>query len=165
MSMAKPLGQELEHEAAVTRKCLERVPTDKFGWKPHPKSMSLGQLASHITEIAGWAADTLEKDGLNFNMSEYKPYAAKDSAALLKQFDEQIGKAKTALGKASDDRLMAKWKLTMDGNEMINMPRVAVMRSFVLSHMIHHRGQLSVYLRENNIPVPAIYGPSADEKA
>ena len=163
MNLAQNFLQELTHEAAVSRKLLERSPTEKFGWKPHEKSMSFGRLASHLAEIPGWTIMVIDKDLFEIT-GDMKPFEAKSTDEVVRLFDDQLAQAKNLLGKTNDTHLAKQWKMTANGNTMVDMPRAAVIRSWVLNHMIHHRGQLSVYLRENNIPVPAIYGPSADER-
>jgi len=154
---------ELEHEAGVARTVLERVPEDKFDWKPHEKSMSFGRLASHVAEMFGWTPPTLEHPELDFSKMDYKPFEPKTNAELLEFFDKNVAEAVEALRITTDEQFMENW--TMRNGEQIyfTMPKVAVMRSFVMNHIVHHRGQLSVYLRLNDIPVPALYGPSADE--
>jgi uncharacterized damage-inducible protein DinB len=164
MSLNESLLPELRHEASITRKAIERVPAEKFAWKPHEKSMTFGRLASHIAEIPGWTAMTLSSPELNLDTAGMKAYEATSADDMLKTFDDGVGSAIKALEKASDQQLMENWKMIMGGQAVINMPKLAVLRVWVLNHMIHHRGQLSVYLRENNIPVPSIYGPSADEQ-
>ncbi|MBV9216892.1 MAG: DinB family protein [Acidobacteria bacterium] len=154
---------ELDNEAKVTRSCLERVPADKFDWKPHEKSMTMGRLASHVAEMFGWADATINQDVLDFATMEYTPFEPKTTDDLLAFFDDHIAKAKTTLAGASDETFMKDWTMRNGDQVYFTMPKVAVMRSFVMNHIIHHRGQLSVYLRLNDIPVPALYGPSADE--
>ena len=154
---------ELDNEAKVTRSVLERVPADKFDWKPHDKSMTFGRLASHVAEMFGWTGSTLTSDSLDFATMEYTPFEPKSTEELLAFFDEHIAKAKATLGETSDETFMTNWTMRNGEQEYFTMPKVAVMRSFVMNHIIHHRGQLSVYLRLNDIPVPSIYGPSADE--
>ncbi len=154
---------ELENEAKTTRACLERVPMDKYDWKPHEKSMSFGRLAVHCAEMFGWTKETLTQDVLDFATADMTPFEPKTTEELLAFFDDHIEKAKAILGDTSDETMFTNW--TMQNGEQVyfTMPKVAVMRTFVLNHIIHHRGQLSVYLRLNDIPVPSIYGPSADE--
>lgn len=154
---------ELENEAKVTRTCLERVPADKFDWKPHEKSMTFGRLASHCAEMFGWTKETLKQDVLDFANADFKPFEPKSSEELLAFFDEHIATAKRILGETPDETFMTDWTMRNGDQVYFTMPKVAVMRSFVMNHIIHHRGQLSVYLRLNEIPVPSIYGPSADE--
>ena len=154
---------ELDNEAKVTRTCLERVPADKFDWKPHEKSMTFGRLASHCAEMFGWTKETLKLDVLDFATRDTTPFEPKTSEELLAFFDEHIATAKSVLGETSDETFMTEWTMRNGEQVYVTMPKVAVMRSFVLNHIIHHRGQLTVYLRLNDIPVPSIYGPSADE--
>lgn len=154
---------ELENEAKVTRTCLERVPADKFDWKPHEKSMTFGRLATHCAEMFGWTKETLKSDVLDFAKFDFKPFEPKSSEELLAFFDEHIAVAKTILAETADETFMTDWTMRNGEQVYFTMPKVAVMRSFVMNHIVHHRGQLSVYLRLNDIPVPSIYGPSADE--
>ena len=154
---------ELENEAKVTRACLERVPADKFDWKPHEKSMTFGRLATHCAEMFGWTKETLKSDVLDFAAFDYKPFEPKSNEELLAFFDDHIAKAKAILAETSDETFMTDWTMRNGEQVYFTMPKVAVMRSFVMNHIIHHRGQLSVYLRLNGIPVPSLYGPSADE--
>ena len=156
---------ELENEAKVTRTVLERIPADKFDWKPHEKSMTFGRLASHVAEMFGWTKETLKSDVLDFSTMEYTPFEPKSTEELLAFFDEKIAGAQTVLGETSDETFMTNWTMRNGEQVYFTMPKVAVMRSFVMNHIIHHRGQLSVYLRLNDIPVPSLYGPSADEGA
>ncbi len=162
MSIAQSLIPELEQEAATTRRVLERVPGDKLDWKPHPKSMSLGQLALHVADTPGRVAEMANVDEVP--MPDFGPLPSADSAdALLGILDENVAKAKQVLAGVDDARMMGDWKVMQDGQVAMAMPRVAVFRSIMLNHWYHHRGQLSVYLRLLEVPVPSIYGPSADE--
>ncbi len=163
MPLKDPIIAELQHEAANTRKMLERVPEDKHSWKPHEKSMTLGRLASHVAELPMWVVNTVENDELDFAKGEYKPFFAETNKELLKTFDDSISKSIEALKKATDENLMGNWKLRSGDQVYFEMPRVAVIRAMVLSHLIHHRGQLSVYLRLQEVPLPSVYGPTADE--
>ena len=161
--IAQAFLNELDNEARVTRTCLERVPAEKFDWKPHEKSMTFGRLASHCTEMFGWTKETLKQDVLDFATADFKPFEPKTNEELLAFFDEHIATAKRVLGETPDETFMTDWTMRNGEQVYMTMPKVAVMRSFVMNHIIHHRGQLSVYLRLNDIPVPSIYGPSADE--
>ena len=154
---------ELDQEAATTRRVLERVPGDKLGWKPHAKSMSLGQLALHVASIPGAIAKLLLNDGLDIGNMSFEAPAAESAAELLPALEESLRTAKDVLSGLSDDKAMASWKLTRGGRELFSAPRIGVIRSIMLNHWYHHRGQLSVYLRLLDVPVPAIYGRSADE--
>ena len=161
MSISQSLLPEFDHEMATARKCIERVPEDKFGWKPHERSMAMGHLASHIAEMPAWAVSGLKQDSLD--MAGYKPWTATNQAELLATFDKNVAAAREAIASTDDATYMKNWALKAGDKELMTMPKIVVVRSFVLNHVIHHRGQLSVYLRENNVPVPSIYGPSADE--
>ncbi|CAN5532740.1 hypothetical protein BH10ACI3_BH10ACI3_18530 [soil metagenome] len=154
---------ELDNEAKVTRNCLERVPAEKFDWKPHEKSMTMGRLAVHCAEMFGWTKETCKQDVLDFATADFKPFEPASTEELLAFFDDHIAKAKIILAETSDETFMTDWTMRNGDQVYMTMPKVAVMRSFVMNHIIHHRGQLSVYLRLNDIPVPSIYGPSADE--
>lgn len=164
MPMIDAILGELEQEDVKTRKVLERIPTERFGWKPHERSMSMGQLASHVVETLGWGAVTLTEDGYDMP-AEFSPWQASSSEELLKQFESNLSSVKQAMQSYPDSRLSESWTLSGNGQVFFSLPRAAVLRSMILNHQIHHRGQLSVYLRLNDIPVPAIYGPSADEQS
>jgi uncharacterized damage-inducible protein DinB len=164
--MNQALLPEFDHEMANSRKALERVPDGKFDWKPHQKSMSLGQLAAHIASIPSWAAMTMttpELDVRPVNGPAMQQPQFKTRAELLSFFDKSVGEARTAITTASDETLMAPWSLLSAGKPIFKMPRIGVLRGMIMNHMIHHRGQLGVYLRLNDVPVPSLYGPSADE--
>lgn len=154
---------ELEYEAATTRKLLERIPESTWEFKPHEKSMPMKQLATHVAEMWGWSRIVLEEPELDFEKSPYEQYQPSSSADLVAYHDKMVEETKEALARTSDEAMMVPWSMRSGDTVYFTMPRVAVMRSVVFNHVIHHRGQLSVYLRENNIPVPAMYGPSADE--
>ncbi|MFN8059579.1 MAG: DinB family protein [Vicinamibacterales bacterium] len=162
MSIAQSLVAEMEQEAATTRRVLERVPADKLAWKPHAKSMSLGKLAMHVAGTPGMIAQMSKPAVFEMppNMSE--PVAA-TTADLLKAHDEALAGAKSIVSGYSDAELMASWTWQREGKAMMTMPRIALLRAIMLNHWYHHRGQLSVYLRLLDVPVPSIYGPSADE--
>jgi uncharacterized damage-inducible protein DinB len=157
------LFTELDQEAATTRRVLERVPSDKLGWKPHAKSMSLGQLSLHVATIPGAIAGFLMQDSLDMGGVNFEQPAAKSASELLPALDESIKAAKEVLAGLDDHKAMGTWKLTRAGKELFAAPRIGVARTIMLNHWYHHRGQLSVYLRLLDIPVPSIYGPSADE--
>lgn len=164
MSIVEALLPEYDHEMATTRKLLERVPEEKLDWKPHQKSFSLGGLATHVANLASWGEVALNQSELDLAVTAPQPPVA-SRAELLAAFDKNVATTRAALAGRSDAELMAPWSLKRDGHTIFSMPKVAVWRSFVMNHLIHHRGQLSVYLRENNVPLPSIYGPSADEAA
>ena len=148
----------------TTRKVLERVPEDKFAWKPHAKSFSLGALAAHVATLPTWGKETLDKSEIDIAGGQ-PPAAPASKAELLTAFDRHVAAARSALAGRSDAELLATWTLKRGGTTIFSMPKTAVLRSFVFSHLIHHRGQLCVYLRLLDVPVPSIYGPSADEPA
>ena len=166
MPMIDALLPEFDHEMANTRKVLERVPEDKLDWRPHPKSWTMGQLATHLVTVPGWLVETVQRDELDL-MPDGKPYEppkeAKSREELLSRFDEGLAKGRAALASCTDAAMFANWSLLSAGKTLVTMPRAAVVRGFVISHTIHHRAQLGVYLRLNDVPVPSIYGPSADE--
>jgi uncharacterized damage-inducible protein DinB len=160
--MVDALLPEFDHEMTTTRKLLERVPDDRLAWKPHDKSMSIGALATHLSNLPWWGEMTLTRP--EFDVASVGPQAeATSRAQILETFDRHVAATRAARSASSDAELMAPWALKREGHTIFSMPRASVWRSFVLSHVVHHRGQLSVYLRLLDIPVPSIYGPSADE--
>ena len=164
MNLGQMLAAELEQEAVATRKMLERVPEGIFDWRPHEKSMTLGRLATHVAEIAHWTKITVVQDELDFAKFDYKPATAANAAELVETFDKTVGEAKEVLRNCSDKEIMRSWTLRNGEQIYFTLPKMAVVRSMVLSHLIHHRGQLSVYLRLHNVPLPSVYGPTADEQ-
>ena len=162
MMTSETLLPEYDEEMASTRKVLEQVPDDKLGWAPHEKSMSLGRLAGHIAQIAEWATQILRTEHLKLDAS-YLPFIASSRDELVKKFESWRDEARAEITKASDADLGKIWKMDWSGQTIIEMPRHAVIRSMVMNHMIHHRGQLTVYLRLLGARVPGVYGPSADE--
>jgi uncharacterized damage-inducible protein DinB len=166
MSIAQSLLPEFDQEMANTRKTLERCPADKFSFKPHPKSFDMASLATHIANMLSWAADTMKKDSFDVapvGAPPYKEEPAKSTEELVAKFDKNLAAAREAIAATSDEAFMTQWSLLAGGKTLFTMPRIAVLRGMILNHMIHHRAQLTVYLRMNDIPVPALYGPSADE--
>ena len=166
MTIAASMLPEFDAEMATTRRILERVPDEKLGWKPHEKSMSMGTLAAHLGEMVSWTVPTITQTELDMNPpggAPYQPPAENSIAEILATFDASVSAARAVLAGVSDEDFVKNWSLLSGGNILMTMPRVAVIRTFALNHIIHHRGQLSVYLRLNDIPVPAMYGPSADE--
>ena len=165
MTIAQRLLPEFDQEMKNTRRSLERVPNEKWDWRPHPKSNPMGWLATHLANIPTWAKYAIELDQLDI-MPEGKPFRTapiESREKMLETFDSNVASARAAIAGATDDRLGGKWTLLANGREIFSLPRAAVLRTSVLSHIIHHRAQLGLYLRLNDIPVPAIYGPSADE--
>jgi uncharacterized damage-inducible protein DinB len=166
MDVKSMLLEEIDQELGNTRRVLERVPEDRLTWKPHAKSMSLGRLATHLAEIPGGMAKRLSSE--SFTMSapgtpRPEPLVAADRAALLEIFDASASQLKAVVGSWDEAALAAPWSLEAGGHTVFTKPRLAALRMMVLAHSIHHRGQLTVYLRENDVPLPAIYGPTADE--
>ena len=162
MAIVDALIPEFDHEMATTRKLLERVPEQKLDWKPHAKSMTLGELATHVANIVWWGEVTLDKPEYNAE-GQQREAAASNRAQLLDKFDRNVKTTRTSLAGKSDAELMAPWSLRNGKQTFFTMPKAVVWRSFVMNHLVHHRAQLSVYLRMNDVPLPAMYGPSADE--
>jgi len=152
---------ELDQEAATTRRVLESVPEASLAWKPHPKSMSLGQLALHVASTPGRISEIVTSN--SFEVPQFTQPAAKTAAELLNTLDSGVAQAKRTLGKMDDAFLQARWSLKRGEQVLFSAPRIGVIRTILLNHWYHHRGQLSVYLRLLDVPVPSIYGPSADE--
>ncbi len=167
MSISEALLPEFDHEMGNTRKMLECVPDANLGWKPHDKSMTLGRLAQHVSDIPTWVGHALEKESVDVappGAPPYQPPPVTSLAQILESFEKNIVAARAAIAGAADNHLMKPWSLLMGGHTVFTMPRAAVLRSMVMSHLIHHRAQLGVYLRLNNIPIPGMYGPSADDR-
>lgn len=148
---------------AGTRKSLERVPEGKTDWQPHPKSMTLGRLAGHLAELPTWVVETMQRDELSLD-GQYTPFISSSPKELLAMFDAKVAEARALISEATDEQLMKPWSLIVRGQKVFTMPKIAVIRGMVMNHIIHHRGQLTVYLRLNDVPVPSLYGPSADER-
>lgn len=166
MAIAQAMLPEFDYEMANTRKTLERVPDDKFDWKAHEKSFSIGSVASHLANLPGWTNVAIGMDVFDMapDGQSLKAPTLQSRQEVLDAFDKNVAAARKALESETDEHVLQTWKLLSNGHELLAMPRVAVLRSFVLNHIIHHRGQLTVYLRLNDIPVPSLYGPSADEE-
>lgn len=164
MAIKDGLLPEFDHEMALVRKVLEHVNEQQLGWAPHEKSMTLGRLATHVAEIPEWARTILNDPELNMVTGSYQPRTAATVAEMLAIFDAASAKAREFLAAKSDADLLSTWTFKQDGKELFSMPRVAAFRGWVMNHLIHHRGQLSVYLRQTGSKVPSIYGPSADER-
>lgn len=165
MPMIEPMIQEFQYEMGSTRALLERLPDAAWDWKPHDKSMTLGELASHLVESVAWTLHVMEKDVFELDTQTWKPYRAACRAELLAAFDENAQIALAAMDGAPDAHLMKPWKMVIGGETAMEMPRAAILRTFLISHMIHHRGQLTVYARLRDVALPSIYGPTADEPA
>jgi uncharacterized damage-inducible protein DinB len=165
MTIAETLLPEFDREMGSTRRLLERVPDGQFAWKPHDKSMTLGRLAEHLAELPQWLAVSIKESGIDMATPRPPGYRSPDTrAAVLAMFDRNVADARAALLGRTDAELMAPWTLRNQGHQVFTMPKAAVVRSFALNHLIHHRGQMTVYLRLQNVPLPSIYGPSADEQ-
>jgi uncharacterized damage-inducible protein DinB len=164
MAIAQALLQEFDREMATTRKMLERFPEDKVEWRPHETCMTLGRLAGHVAELAGWTSVTMNQDKLEMDPDNYQPNIVKSRAEALRQFDETVKAGREALARANDETYMKPWTFVAGGQTVFTMPKIAVLRSFVMNHMIHHRGQLAAFYRIAGVPVPSIYGPSKDEQ-
>ncbi len=147
-----------------TRKLLETVPDGKFDYKPHAKSMALGRLATHVVEMVAWVGPTLDMEVLEIP-SDYKPHIAASQAELLAMFDKNLAEVRPKIEVATDEEWQKIWTLKFGGHAVLSMPRAAVMRNVIMNHIIHHRAQLGVYLRLNDVAIPGMYGPSADEAA
>ncbi len=167
MPISAALLPEFDHEMANTRRTLERVPDTAFDWTPHEKSYSMQALVSHLANLPSWTAVTIEQDSIDMappdGSEPPRTEAVASTAQVLETFDANVTAARAIIESASDEKLMETWSLLNGGEVMFAMPKVAVLRSFIMNHMIHHRGQLTVYLRMNDAPLPALYGPSADE--
>lgn len=166
MPLAQALLPEFDHEMANTRKCLERVPEDKLDWKAHEKSWNLRGVLTHLANLPKWTVVTLQEAKFDMEPVDGEPAQEQpiDSVAhALEMFDANVQAARDAIAATGDEAMMTSWSLLKGGEEILTLPRIAVLRGFIMNHMIHHRGQLGVYLRLNDVPVPALYGPSADE--
>jgi uncharacterized damage-inducible protein DinB len=166
MTIGQSMLSEFDQEMQNTRKVLERVPDEKWNWKPHDKSGTVGWLSSHIATIPGWATMTIKTEELDYapvGGPAYTPPKIENQKDLLAVFDKESAEARAALASVSDEDLMKGWTLKAGGKEIFTMPRVACIRGVVLNHLIHHRAQLTVYYRLLGVPVPGLYGPSADE--
>ena len=166
MAIKDGLIPEFDHEMATTRRLLERVPEAELAWKPHQKSMSLGQLAGHLVNLPFWCTLTLQHNVLDLADPTLPTRTAPptSTAAVLREFDERVAEARVRLAACTDGEMLAPWTLKKGDYEIFTMPRLSAIRSFVMNHLIHHRGQLTVYLRLKDVALPPIYGPTADEQ-
>jgi uncharacterized damage-inducible protein DinB len=165
MALKDGILPEFDHEMGTTRRLLERAPEADFAWKPHDKSFSLGQLAGHIANLPTWVGYTLDNGFFDLATDDpaARPPTPASVAELVQRFDANVKAARAKIDEQTDPAFFVPWSLKSGGEEIFTMPKIAVLRSFVMNHMIHHRGQLSVYLRLRNVPLPSIYGPTADE--
>jgi uncharacterized damage-inducible protein DinB len=164
MAIKDALLPEYDHEMATTRRLLERVPDAEFDWKPHEKSMSLGQLAGHLANLPHWCSLVLDDTLFDLQTADTRPRRPASREALLQEFDQKVAAARASLIARTDAEFLTPWTLKQGTHEIFTLPRISAIRSFVMNHSIHHRGQLSVYLRLKNVPVPPMYGPTADEQ-
>lgn len=162
MTISEMLLPEFDEEMKNTRKLLERVPEDKLAYKPHEKSMALGRLASHVAELPGWSSRVMGSDVFEVQQGQ-KPFSAQSRQELLEKFDESVAEGRKAIASASDEHLAKIWSLQFGGKPVFTLPKSAVVRNMMMNHLIHHRAQLGVYLRLNEVEIPGMYGPSADE--
>ena len=162
-SHLEPLIVEMDQEAAATRRMLERVPVEKLGWKPHDKSMSLGQLALHVAGVPGSVAAMLSGEGMDVSGAKFDPPSPASAEEILSKHDESLNAAKDILAGWDEKKASAIWRLTKGDTELMAVPRLVMARTLVLNHWYHHRGQLSVYLRMLDVPLPVTYGRTADE--
>lgn len=163
MTISEALMSEFDLEMASTRRTLERVPADKADYHPHEKSMPLGRLASHVAELTGFGLTILTTPELDFSSGNYKPLSFESAEQLTKVLDEQAAKVRGALADTTEEAWQQPWKLSFEGKTIFEGTRFVAYREMFLNHVVHHRAQLGVYLRLNDVPVPGIYGPSADE--
>ena len=166
MSIGASFLPEFDHEMASTRKVLECVPDDKLDWKAHPTLNTIGWVANHLAEIVGWVEGTLTQDTWDINPQDGEPYQSPALASreeILALFDENVATARKRIESTSDEEYMKEWSLLSGGEAMMTIPKVAVIRTWVLNHTIHHRGHLCVYLRLNEVSVPGMYGPSGED--
>lgn len=162
MAKSDVLLPEFDHEMATTRTFLGRIPVEKLGWQPHPKSGTLGWLVNHIMGIPSWVPDLMTTDSVDMASFQHSaPITIRED--ILAQFDKNVAAARAAIAATADETFLKPWSLLAGGKTVFSMPRIAVLRTMVTSHIIHHRAQLGVYFRLNDVPVPQTYGPSADE--
>jgi uncharacterized damage-inducible protein DinB len=162
-TITDPMLNEFRQEVATTKRVLDRVPEEKLTWKPHVKSMTLGQLASHIASVPGSVARILQQDSFDVNRGNFVPEQPKNMQEVLTTFEHSVRDAEHCLQNMTDDQARANWHLLRGERELMSLPRAGLARSIMMNHWYHHRGQLSVYLRLLDVPLPVIYGPSADE--
>jgi uncharacterized damage-inducible protein DinB len=164
MAVAGGWLSDFDHETTVTRLLLERVPEDALEWRPHEKSFTLGGLAAHLTQIPHWGTTILDQSRYDLSGGGAPRPTAASRAEILTAFDRTVHEVRRAFQQKSDAELTAPWTLAKDGKPLLTMPRIAALRRFVIHHLVHHRGQLTVYLRLRGVPIPPLYGPTADER-
>lgn len=166
MNLKEFFLSELQQEIINTRKTLERIPAAKWNWKPHQKSWTMGELATHLANLPSWTNITIQNDSFDIappGTTPPKTKVARSLKEVLEVFDKNCMETRTTLENSSEEQLLKPWTMLHGGKTIFTMPKIAVLRSFILNHSIHHRAQLLVYFRLNDVPVPALYGPSADE--
>ena len=163
MALKDALLPEFDHEMGTTRRLLERVPDADLTWKPNEKSFSLGHLAAHLANLPTWVDIACDNAIFDVLTLDNRSRGAESNAEILQRFDANVRRARARIAEQTDSALLSPWTMTQGQHEMFTMPKAAVLRTFVMNHMIHHRGQLTVYLRLRNVPLPSIYGPTADE--
>jgi len=165
MAISDRILTEFDHEMKTTRRTLERMPEGKPDWKPHAKSMPMGRLAGHLAELVGFGTMIVQMDGMDLGQRDpnRKPLVAETRKQVLEALDQKVAEARTAIAGASDEHWMKNWKLSMGPQTFYEGPRIGALRIMMMNHLIHHRAQLGVYYRMNDVPLPATYGPSADE--
>jgi len=163
MAIRDMLLPEFDQEMANTRKMLERVPEDRFDFQPHPKSWKVNHLAGHVADLPSWAAYTMQTEILELEPNQFSPFEPITRKELLEKFDKSVSDAHETIATATDEQMNTMWTMKWEGKTVLNMPRIGVLRTVVLNHLIHHRAQLGMYLRLMNVAVPGMYGPSADE--
>ena len=163
MRIIEWLATQFDRETKITRRHLERLPDDKFDWRPHEKSYTAGELASHLVECVNWTTEIFTKPGIDIDPATYQPYKATSTEEVLEGLEQAVANGKRVLAETNEEAAMQPWSLSVKGNKFFERPRVDVLNDFTLHHLIHHRGQFSVYLRLMDVPVPGTYGPSADE--
>jgi len=163
MAIRDMLLPEFDQEMANTRKMLERIPEDRFSFQPHEKSWKVNRLAGHLVDMTGWVGGTMQVEVLEMEPGQYQPFEPTTRKAMLERFDKNVSEARAALADATDEQLGVVWTMIWGGKKVMSMPRIAVLRTVIMNHSIHHRAQLGMYLRMMNVAVPGMYGPSADE--
>jgi uncharacterized damage-inducible protein DinB len=163
MAICDMLLPEFDQEMANTRKMLERVPEDRFDFQPHPKSWKINHLAGHVAELPSWATHTMQVEVLELEPGKFSPFEPSTRKELLDKFDKAVSESRAAIASATDEQMNTLWTMKWEGKTVLNMPRIGVLRSVIMNHMIHHRAHLGMYLRLMDVAVPGMYGPSADE--
>ncbi len=162
MSMAQAIVAELQHESQLTRGLFDAIPEEHLDYKAHPKSMSIREVASHIAESMAWSKEMIDADHFEMDPEAYKPWVAESKQDLMETLDRNTAEAIDKIRPLDDEKMLQTWTMSVAGKQMMQVPRVGVIKSMLINHAAHHRGQLTVYLRMNDVPLPQIYGPTAD---